>query len=490
MATNTIRIRRSMLETITLALYENPIILFREYVQNALDAHNAAVKMGKPRLPNIGVNIVVNEEAEKITITDNGYGIESRQEFQERMLSLGRSHHPADKTLSIGFRGIGRLSGLPFCKQLTFRNKPANSNSIHTCTWLGEDYRQTLSTETASGDLADAIDEMVSFGSEKVGAKDKGKHFFEVVLEGYRDDIGAMLKGERFRERLVRMLPLRYDDSFSVAGKIMDHYAAFMEGDLRRFMIPVKFNGDSLFKGYDDSCVLESDIVFWEVRGKKKKNKEPGDKIGLLWFTFNRHIKDHGNDQYYGILTRSKNVLMGGNDTFAQVVDDGATYVTTFREMAQVLRGVYGELLINSEHLSDNSRRDWFLPDEHSRDLSNVMTEFMRRLNSYRYCSSRYFRKNGQTNKAQLREALDELAHIDTHGIDFDSFAEKPKEPAPETPAPADSLADKDIPRESKTMKKHYDLLMRIIDKFFRKKKNRDLFLELRAFISTHFEQK
>jgi len=388
MAKKKITVGRSMLETITVALYENPIILFREYVQNSLDAHNRAVDAGEPKIRNLEVTITVDEPNRTIVIRDNGYGIPSGASFEERMLSIGSSRQLADRTRYIGFRGIGRISGLPFCKKLTFRNKVPNSATVHECTWMGEKYRDKLSDESTAGDLSTIIEEIVTIDKKRAETKDRSKHYFEVALEGYNDDIDEMLKHASFKEKLTRMLPLQYDRKFKGARPIMARYKSFMKEDLKRFMIPVKLNGESLCKSYDDSFILDSDIIFWEVRGKKKKDKSPGDKIGLLWFTFAAHLKDHKNDQYYGILTRSKNVLMGGNDTFAQVADSSSSYVTTFREMAQALRGVYGELLINSQHLSDNSRRDWFLPDEHSRDLNNVITDFMRRLNKYRYCSA------------------------------------------------------------------------------------------------------
>ena len=42
-----VTIGKSVLETITVALYENPIILFREYVQNSLDAITELRIMGQ-----------------------------------------------------------------------------------------------------------------------------------------------------------------------------------------------------------------------------------------------------------------------------------------------------------------------------------------------------------------------------------------------------------------------------------------------------------
>ncbi len=491
MTKNKITVGRSMLETITVALYENPIILFREYVQNSLDAHNREVDGGAPRIKNLHVSITVDEANRTIVIKDNGYGIPSFELFEERMLSIGSSHQLADKTQYIGFRGIGRISGLPFCTKLTFRSKVSNSTDVHECTWQGKKYRDKLSDESAGGDLSAIIDEIVTVATKKAETKDRSKRYFEVVLEDYSDDIDEMLKDTKFKENLTRILPLQYDGDFNGARTIMSRYKSFMKEDLKRFMIPVKLKGESLCKSYDNSFILDSDIIFWEVRGKKKNDKSLGDKIGLLWFTFAAHLKAHENDQYYGILTRSKNVLMGGNDTFAQVADSSSSYVTTFREMAQSLRGLYGEMLINSQHLSDNSRRDWFLPDEHSRDLNNVIIDFMRRLNEYRYCSSRYFRKKPIKTKEDLKKALDELVDLKAHTIKFDTFSKREEEPAKKKESPTTtSLSDEDLPHASKTMKKHYNLLMKVIEAYFRKIRKRVLFLELRAFIAKHFEQK
>ena len=486
--TKKITIGRSVLETITVALYENPIILFREYVQNSLDAHNRAInEEGKRAVRNFHVTIDVNKRDRKIVIKDNGYGIQDYKLFEERMLSIGSSHKQLDRTKYIGFRGIGRISGLPFCSKLTFRNKQANESTIHECVWEGDKYRDELNDQSARGDLKAIIEKIVDVSETKADTKEESKQYFEVILENYTDEIKDMLKDRNFKEKLIRMLPLKYDGKFRGANTIISKYNSFMKNeDLKKFMILVKYDGERLFKGYDDTFILDSGIVFWEVRGKKKKDGSLGDKIGLLWFTFEGHLRSRGKDEYYGILTRSKNVLMGVNDTFAQVADANKLYVTTFREMAQGLRGIYGELLINAQHLSDNSRRDWFLPDEHSRDLNNVITDFMRRLHQYRYCASRYFRKNASKTKEDLKHALDELVDIKANNIDYDKFSEKEEEPK-EKPA-GKSFAEEDIPHKSQSMKKCYDILMKIIEAYFRKIKKRVLFLKLRAFIVTYFE--
>jgi len=484
---NKIKVGKSVLETITVALYENPIILFREYVQNSLDAYNRARDDGEKIVKDLHVAINIDEKCKKIVITDNGYGIETEVLFNDRMLSIGGSDKARDITKYIGFRGIGRISGLPFCEKLTFRNKAKNSNKIQKCTWDGQKYRNLLDSENVKDDLESIIGKIVTFENENTGSEKTSDHFFEVILEGYTEEIKGMISGGNFRERLTRMLPLKYKDNFKKAEKILSKYKSFMNESLERFMISVKYNGEDLFKTYDDKFILGSDIVFWEIRGKQKRDGSIGDKIGLLWFTFDKHLKSKTSDEYYGILTRSKNVLMGTNDTFAQVANDNKAYVTTFREMAQALRGIYGELLINSPFLKDNSRRDWFLPDQHSMDLSNIITDFMRRLHQYRYCASRYFRSKPSRKQEDLKKALDELVNIKDNQIDYSYFYQKEMEEEKEVKG---IFSEQDIPHQNQSMKKCYDILMKIIERYFNKTKKRVLFLKLRAYIVNHFKKK
>lgn len=485
---NKVKVGRSVLETITVALYENPIILFREYVQNSLDAYNRAIDDGKKVVKDFHVAINIDEQCKKIVITDNGYGIETDALFTNRMLSIGGSDKAGDRTKYIGFRGIGRISGLPFCEKLTFISKAKNSNIIRKCTWEGQKYRNLLDNENNKDDLESIIGKIVTFETENTGHEKASEHYFEVILEGYAEEIKVMMKDGKFRERLIRMLPLKYNDNFKKADKILSKYKDFMNESIERFMISVKYNGKDLFKTYDDKFILGSDIVFWEIRGKQKRDGSKGDKIGLLWFTFDKHLKSKTSDEYYGILTRSKNVLMGTNDTFAQVADDNKAYVTTFREMAQALRGIYGELLINSPFLRDNSRRDWFLPDQHSTDLSNIITDFMQRLHKYRYCASRYFRSKPSRRQEDLKEALDQLINIKDNQIDYNYFYKKEIEEEGEGNKGA--FSEQDIPHQNQSMKKCYDILMKIIEEYFNKTKNRVLFLKLRAFIVNYFKKK
>lgn len=276
-------IGRNLLETITSALYENPIILFREYVQNSLDAYNESVKHdGKMEIPNFKVAIDISKEEKKIVISDNGYAIEGEGEFERKMLGFGNSDKE-DRAQFIGFRGIGRISALPFCKRLIFINKTKGEKIIKRCVWEGKKYQSILNDGNAKfATFQDVIEEIVEFESEISNYNDD-EHFFKVIIEDYTYEISEIIEYPNFEQNLQQLLPLKYSDKFKASEKIIAKYKEFMNEDLSDFMCSVYLNDKELTKNYEDSRnVLESDIIFWEIRGKKGNKDEKGEKRGIL----------------------------------------------------------------------------------------------------------------------------------------------------------------------------------------------------------------
>lgn len=498
---NDIIIGRNLLETITSALYENPIILFREYVQNSLDAYNYAIKNEEKKcLADFNVDININQENRSIIITDNGYGIYTEGEFRKEMLSFGNSKK-IDSSQFIGFRGIGRISALPFCEELVFENKAEGVKEVNYCVWKGDEYRNLLnSDETNDATFEQTVREIVNIRKET--CEDEKLHYFKVKIINYSYEIEEMLEHVDFESSLTQLLPIKYSDNFKASKKIEDRYKQFMNEDLNDFMCSVHLNGKELRKNYTDkNNVLDSDIIFWEIREKSKKNGKPGDKIGLLWFTFNKKIeasKTNKNDKDYGIFVRSKNVLMGNNDTFASLCMSSKEHVGTYSELTGTLRGVYGELLINSPNLKDNARREWFKTDEYSVFLKYVIVDFMKRLYKYRYAASGYYRiksdEKAEKKKIELKNALVEL--VDTHSNSFDisdfcknEVEEAQKSDQKENEDNEKKYSSEDMPRQSLTKRKNYDEIMNVVECFFEKERKIDLFLKLRAYIKKYFNQ-
>jgi len=181
----------NIIENLTTGMYQDSKVIYREYIQNACDQIDKAEQLGilKPRnlysrYPDLGqgvVNIWINHEKRYIAIEDNATGIKAI-EFQRILGNIADS----DKIMGQdkGFRGIGRLCGLAYCKRLVFTSR-----------WVGEDIVSIMScdalrmrkminetnTKVQKYSASDVLNEMIEFSTRSVNKEDV-EHFFRVEL--------------------------------------------------------------------------------------------------------------------------------------------------------------------------------------------------------------------------------------------------------------------------------------------------------------------
>lgn len=489
--TENIYVGRNLLETLTSALYESPIVLFREYVQNSLDAYIESQNRGDDRIDDFCVEINIDKKLKIIRIKDNGYGIETSEKFNKEMLSFGASDK-ANKSQFIGFRGIGRISAVPFCETLTFINKASGQNQKNICIWKGETFKELINNDYKdTKSFQDVIEKIVTVTNEECK---NTQHYFEVVVENYSREVEEVIENKNFETNLRKLLPLKYDPSFTKAKEIIKRYNDFMNEDFEKYTCCIKLNGEELTKRYtDQEHVLASDLIFVEIRDKTITTGVKGDKAGIMWFTFNKLMTAKRNDKDYGIMVRSKNVLMGSNDTFADLCEDSSEHVASYSQLAATLRGVYGEMLINSVNLKDNARRDWFKMDEYSLGLKYQIIEFMRRLYKYRYAASNYFNNETVEKTDELKNELKtslvnlvEYNQSQSDAIVAEMISDAPEKRKTQS---KNTYSDEDVPRESKSFRKDYDKMMAIIEKYYIAENNYGEFLKLRAFVKKNIHE-
>ena len=109
------KVGASILSIITESLYDKPIVVFREYIQNSADALDKVGDTGNDG--NLSAQIWMDKN--DLFFLDNGTGIDS-DKFPNAMIDIANSGKT--KTKSIGYKGIGRLSGIPYCSALSFIN--------------------------------------------------------------------------------------------------------------------------------------------------------------------------------------------------------------------------------------------------------------------------------------------------------------------------------------------------------------------------------
>ena len=105
-----------LLKMLMLQLYSNPRCIYREYIQNALDSINEAVKMGILSQEKDGrVSIIITNN--DISIEDNGTGIRSDRAVKILTDIANSVKNGVD---TAGQFGVGRLSGGGYCEILEF----------------------------------------------------------------------------------------------------------------------------------------------------------------------------------------------------------------------------------------------------------------------------------------------------------------------------------------------------------------------------------
>jgi len=477
MAEPTINVR--LVETLTTALYDDPIILFREYVQNSLDAYIESTRDDKSKeFDGFAVEIRIDRKNSNIEIIDNGYGIQEKT-FSTIMKRIGASDKKKDQ---IGFRGIGRLSAMPLCKELIFENKPQGTKERQIFKWNGDEFHKSLNKgqdiETKLDDLTKLIPESYSGNIDD--------HYFKVKICGYKEAIDDLLKNSDFAYRLSELLPLKYSPEFKGQEEIKKKFQDLMGKSLDKYSCTVRLEGKELYKPYNNTHILKSGIVFWELKYPGKGEKAPDENIGILWFTFNQLIKALPKEGPCGILVRSKNMLMGNRFSLADdAIKSKTEYITTYRELTQMLSGVYGEMLLDYE-LQDNARRDWFKIDEKSTKLRQIIVEFMRRLHTYRYAASNYF--SGKEAKEQ--KVIEAFKGLIVNYVpekltsDINIFLKKEMEDSGQV----FKYADEDIPKLSLTHKRFYERLIAGLYQYFMVQEKIEEFIKVRTYLKEYLK--
>ena len=212
-----VRVGKDIVELVTSGMYLSPITIYREYVQNSADSIEQGIDQGLIEHGEGTVAIDIDHGARSVRIFDNGIGIKAK-DAPSILLAIGGSTKRG--TGARGFRGIGRLSGIAYCKGLRFRTRAAGEDVVSIVEWDCKRLRQRLSDGSFEGDLHSVITSSVTF-TEHPATDDDADHFFEVTMLDVARHRGDILLNEAtIRDYLGQVAPVDFSDGFSYAGVI------------------------------------------------------------------------------------------------------------------------------------------------------------------------------------------------------------------------------------------------------------------------------
>lgn len=358
-----IKIGKYTLESLTTGMYSDPKIIYREYIQNSVDALEMALQAGLLEPQDVRIDIVVDAENAYISIRDNGTGINSKSAVST-LLNIGSSQKRHSNNR--GFRGIGRLGGMSYCGRLVFTTSAENETTKTIVEFDCKKLKQLLVPSAYEEmDLTTVISKVTSIRTEK---EKKEKHYFYVELF----DVNAfsdLLNVEAVKKYISQVAPLPYKLRRFFYSPDLHRFLSENGYEIEEFPIFVGERNSELEPLYKPNCHR------YHSDRNKKKNDEilalrtfrvdfQGELYALGWYGVCNWLGSITEQTISGIRVRKGNILIGDNRTLNEIFKE-----SRFNGWTQ------GELFVITDKLIPNARRDDFEQNEAYYELIKALKE-------------------------------------------------------------------------------------------------------------------
>ena len=342
-------IGKNILDNLTTGMYSDSRVIYREYIQNACDQIDLAVKMNILAQGEGQVEIYIDNSKRYISILDNATGVKS-ESFVEDLGDIANSNKQIGQNK--GFRGIGRLCGLAYCKTLKFKTSYLGETVASIMTCDAKKMREML-VENKKYTIDEIWEAIVKYDTVQ---EEQDKHYFEVEMIDINHENTDLLDEKRIKEYLNFVAPVPYKNTFILRSSIyaharelgytIDEYCVQINGQqiFKEYTTKIKEQSGANLKNYDDISKLEFKDFY----------DEEGHLIAWMWYGLSRFEKSIPKiNQMRGIRVRSGNIQIGNDDVLQNL----------FKEN----RGNYyfvGEVFTEDDKLIPNSQRDYFNENE------------------------------------------------------------------------------------------------------------------------------
>lgn len=356
-------IGKNVIESLTTGMYENPLFVYREYIQNAADAVDHAVKAGVLQKGEETISVRIDDERQEIIIEDNATGIESAESFSI-LRNIAKS--TKQKGIDKGFRGIGRLGGLAYCQKLTFVTSYKGEEVKSIVIWDAEKLQNLINDTVDKSSGEEVVKRVTSFESKE---EDKEKHYFKVIMEDVT--LGDLLNVDEVTNYLQMVAPIDINSSFLYKKEIQKY---MNEHQFSVDTYNIYINDDQIFKPYN------SKIYSFDKNGNKKtagevyqinffnRNGDNGEPLFWGWFSMTSlEGQIPSANLARGIRLRSANIQIGDSEICKKFFTNTSDQRFSFY--------FFGELHALNSKLIPNSRRDYFEDNDICKEFENAVKE-------------------------------------------------------------------------------------------------------------------
>jgi molecular chaperone HtpG len=344
-------------------MYISPATLYREYVQNSADS----IEQNPLRLSTDDsrglISIHVDHASRSICIKDSGGGIPAR-DATNTLLNIGASQKKG--TTARGFRGVGRLSGLAFCRELEFQSKAEGETDITSIIWDCRKLRSSISEHTLTTDVGDLITSITKVS--RLPASREGS-FFAVHLRDVARLKGDILLNEQYiHSYLSQVAPVGFSPDFSYASRIVPYLRQHGIG----VPVSLEINGLPVYRPHRDAMASAASNRPLNINEIEHLELSDGDGgcAAVGWIAHHEYA-------------RAISPALGVRGLRARIGDlqvgDSSLFEDSFKE-PRFNAWCIGEIHILDRHILPNGRRDNFEVNHHFYNLSVQMGSVANRI--------------------------------------------------------------------------------------------------------------
>ncbi len=360
-------IGKMAIESLTKSMYKDAECILREYIQNAADQIDVAVRTGLMAKRDAAIHIRLSDDS--IIVHDNATGI-PKDEVLKKLVNIACSDK--DGHTLRGNRGIGRLASLAYCRKLEFITSYAGENVKSIMTWDADKLDELLETPDKQTEAGAVIQKIVSISHEP---HDKSDHFFEVKMSQIKPEYKRLLDRDYIEKYLSMVAPLPFAPKFLYKTKIMqfvnennlrfDDYVIFLDDEQLFKAYGAKIHNDS--KGQKETIDQINDIDFQIYRNTD------GEILGWSWVAITNFVKQLPPcNLARGLRIRKGNIQVGDSDTL----------MNFFSEPRANLYFL-GEIHAEHRQLIPNTHRDHFNQTSTWHDFGDILRKYFETLSTW-----------------------------------------------------------------------------------------------------------
>lgn len=394
-------IGKFILDSISIGMYNDPLMLFREYIQNSTDALDEIFNDGEISKSTSKINISIDGAGRIISIRDNGCGVKANKAWSV-LHDIGRS--PKKANVNRGFRGIGRLGGLAYCDRLRFVTKAKGEKTYSTSAWDCNKLRKLINEETDPQDAERVIKNVVKFSQERFKGS-INEHFFLVEMENVKSSRNVLLNVPTVKAYIAQVAPVPFHSTkFRYAKTIEDR---LLERVPSHATYNIYVNGEQIFKPYTNSVSIYKNVQE-EIKSINFVDLTyDGETLGFGWIAELDLLGIiHSSHFVDGVRIRSGNILVGDKSLLSGL----------FRER-RFNNYLIGEVHATSNKLVLNSRRDDFEDNNYKEAFycsfaKEIGLPFSQRIREASTARSMQKNQHQQSNLLGMAEKIHKNGHI------------------------------------------------------------------------------